>query len=256
MPPEDPASGMMSRLMKAALVVSLAIGCPATKSQTLSSFEVASVKPMKLVGQGGGRLGMSLSGNRVTIIQNLKGLVLEAYEMDRYQVLGGPSWVDSRSDFFEIQARSESEPTRAQAHMMLQELLRERFQLEIHKETRETAIYALVVGKNGPKLKTTAEGVRFGVMGDGHGWTGTNVSMVQLAKELTGPAGHPVVDRTGLKESYDFRLEWAPFGRSSTDSDGQSIFTAVEQQLGLKLEPQRAPIEFLIIDSVQRPSEN
>jgi uncharacterized protein (TIGR03435 family) len=240
----------------ATFVVFLAVSSPETRSQTRASFEIASVKPMKLVGQGGGRIGMSISGNRVTIFQNLKGLVLEAYEMDRYQVLGGPSWVDSRSDFFEIQARSENEPTRAQAHLMLQDLLRERFRLEIHKETRDTPIYALVLGKKGPKLKTSAEGERFGVMGDGHGWTGTNVPMAQLAKQLTAPAGRPVVDRTGLKESYDFRLDWSPIRTSGGDSDGQSIFTAVEQQLGLKLEPQRAPIEFLIIDSVQQPSEN
>jgi uncharacterized protein (TIGR03435 family) len=201
---------MMSHLKGVAFVVFLIAISAGVRSQSRASFEVASVRPMKLVGQGGGRLGMSLSGNRVTIIQNLKGLVLEAYELDRYQVLGGPSWVDSRSDFFEIQAQSQNEPTRAQAHVMLQELLLERFQLKSHKETRETQIYALVVGKNGPKLKITAQRENFGVMGDGHGWTGTNVSMVQLAKQLTGPAGRPVIDRTGLKESYDFRLDWSP----------------------------------------------
>ena len=148
---------------------------------------------------------------------------------------------------------------------MLQALLAERFQMRVLRETKELPVYALVVGKSGPQLHE-AEGAGNG-MRIGRGRVTTQaISMEPFAKNLGKLLGRTVVDRTGLEGKFAFTLEWTPdpgqpmglLGPSpaSADDSGPSIFTALQEQLGLKLEPQKGPVEILVIDHVEKPSEN
>jgi uncharacterized protein (TIGR03435 family) len=145
---------------------------------------------------------------------------------------------------------------------MLQILLADRFQLKAHIEKRQTPVYALVVGKGGPKLSPPSE--------TGHGLHGVNgrnqfletdsITMEDLANEIWNGfiSDRPVIDRTGLTGSYKLRIEATPEFRTNRDPqpDDLSIFTAVQEQLGLKLEPTAAPVDIVVIDSAKKPSEN
>jgi uncharacterized protein (TIGR03435 family) len=224
------------------------------------SFEVASIKLHP------GTITMSsdpaVRGRRVTgTASTLLDLITTAYGVKYEQVSGGPGWVDS--DHYDIDAKAEGEGTltKEQARQMLQTLLAERFQLKIHRETKEVPVYALVVGRNGPKLKETsadAPGNNF-VRGSGAGlhMEATRGTMEQLARQLSNTAGRPVVDKTGLTGYYAYTLDWIPASRTpEPDSDTPSMLTAIQEQLGLKLERARGPIEMLLVDHAEKPSEN
>jgi bla regulator protein blaR1 len=224
------------------------------------------------------RGGLRISGG------SLKYLLTLAYEVRSFQISGGSGCIDS--DRFDILAKSDdssasenapgdpSKPTETQYKTMqermrptLQALLADRFQLRLHRETKEQRVYALVVGKNGTKLQPASE-----FRGLHIGWgqlTGNGATLEMLTTALAGQLGRPVLDRTGLKGSFNFKLEWSPesaqVGGSSprgldpaspTDTGGPSMFTAVEEQLGLKLESARGPVELLVIDHVEKPSQN
>ena len=144
---------------------------------------------------------------------------------------------------------------------MLQGLLADRFQLKVHRETKETPVYALVVGKNGAKLKESAPDETGGTSVRGNGiemhMEASKGTMDKLAYQLSLTAGRPVLDRTGLSGHYTYTLDWLPAnGTAPPDSDIPSIFTAVQEKLGLRLEATKAPIEMLIVDRAARPSEN
>jgi uncharacterized protein (TIGR03435 family) len=227
------------------------------------AFEVASIRPHK---------GMytvvrsSISGPKVTIeAYGLLGLIMDAYHLNAsYQISGGPSWMDSDFDRFDIVANAPGEgtPTADDVRRMLQTLLADRFQLKLHRETRERPVYALVVAKNGTKLKESAPDKEFSIsVGGGRTshLTMTKATMEQLAVQLsTSGLDRPVLDKTGLAGHYDITLNWIPEynGPPAPDSNGISVFTAVQEQLGLKLEPKKAPVEILVIDHVEKPSEN
>jgi uncharacterized protein (TIGR03435 family) len=172
------------------------------------------------------------------------------------QIKGGPEWVWG-DDRFNVEAKAEDpKATEEQLLQMLQALLIERFSLKFHRETKEVQGYALVVAKNGPKLKDakdTTVNASFSptfkpMPGQSNTLTARCYSMIRLADLLT-VFWNPVMDKTGLTGDYDFRLTW-------NDTDGPSVFSAVQEQLGLKLEPQKVPLSYLIIDSAQKPSEN
>jgi uncharacterized protein (TIGR03435 family) len=144
---------------------------------------------------------------------------------------------------------------------MLQALLAERFQLKVHRETREIPMYAVVVGKNGPKMKPVsadATGGSFVRTGDqGNHMETTKGNMVQLADQLSFTAGRPVIDKTGLQGYYAYTLDWFPANRTMPpDSPASDMFQAIRDQLGLKLENTKGPGEELVIDHVEKPSEN
>jgi uncharacterized protein (TIGR03435 family) len=137
---------------------------------------------------------------------------------------------------------------------MLQNLLADRFQLKLHRESKDAPIYALVVAKNGPKLKESAPGAQ-GSIGMSQGnLSARGVPVAALADQLSGPVfqlGRPVIDRTGISGIYDFTLDWA------SDDSAPSVFTALQEQLGLKLEAQKGSVEVLVVDSMERkPSAN
>lgn len=149
---------------------------------------------------------------------------------------------------------------------MLQALLADRFHLRLHREMRQVAAYLLTVGKNGPKFKEAAgEGgpLLWGLSRKPNGdpavrLTGDKTSMTRLADSLASLTGRPVLDRTGLKGSFDFTMEYAsePDAPGSTPFSGPSMFSAFQEQLGLKLDAAKAPVEVLVIDSVEKPSAN
>lgn len=187
---------------------------------------------------------------------------------------GGPGWI--RSERFEIQAlMPEGSPTYTidefmkgdapKLERMLQTLLADRFKLVVHHETKEEAAYALVPGKGGPKVtRSTAEDKRrFGMrrQADQNGQVsnkieGRSVEMRDLAFLLLLTTRQPVIDRTDLTGEFNFDLEFAPFDDAPADSAAPSLFTALQQQLGLRLETTKAPLDGLVIDRAERPSEN
>ena len=197
------------------------------------------------------------------------------------QLTGGPGWINN--DRFDIEAKPASGKAVSQAEMqlMMQSLLEDRFQLKAHRETREVPTFDLVVVKPA-KLRSSVEGsppipgmppqprgmLRTFTLGRPTSAAalvqtmyGNGVSISNLAMQLESWAGRPVTDKTNLTGLFDIRLEFSiaasrPTTDSASDPPGPSIFTAIQQELGLKLESAKGPIEVLVIDSVQKPSEN
>lgn len=229
-----------------------------------ASFEVASIRPFVIGQQSPNPFGLSFSGNRVTGRgMSLRTLIRAAYNLETFQVTGGPSWANT--DSFDIAAKSRSEEplTRENVRPMLQVLLTDRFHLKIHRETRELDVYALVVGgrgvKPGLKLNTSAAPFAIDQRGSTSAFTQLNVTNSPLAtfvSVIPGPgfAGRPVIDKTGLTGNYDFVIKFS--SRADSNSDAPSFFTAIEEELGLKLQPTKAPLELLVIDNAERPTQN
>jgi uncharacterized protein (TIGR03435 family) len=248
----------MTRILSAAVVLaSCAWG---------QSFEVASIHTRT---DGTGEMWtlkpfrFEFSGPRLTIENfRLSDLITYAYDIKDYELLGEPHWADI--DRYDVSTKAEGDAalTRDPARPMMQALLADRFQLKVHRETREMPVYALVVVKNGPKFKEGAPDAQslltLGSKGKGLVMTVTKGSMAQLASQFSKRNGvdRPVIDKTGLTGSYDYKLEWGDNGAVQADADVVSIFTAIQEQLGLKLEKTTAPIEVLIVDYAAKPSEN
>lgn len=224
-----------------------------------SGFEVASVKP-DLSETGVDRIKISKGD---VIIQNvsLKRLISMAYGIpdSREYLLSGPDWLDSER--FDISAKYPPETPDEDALVMLQKLLGERFGLVLHRETRQFSGYALVIGKGGPKLKSAARPGPFPMFRalSGHA-SGSSVSMSDLADRLSRAPfqlDRPVVDFTGLTGRFDLALEWSPVEASAENATGPSVLTAIEEQLGLRLEPRKMPLEVLVVERVNKtPTEN
>jgi uncharacterized protein (TIGR03435 family) len=256
------------------------------------TFEVASIKPnagddrrMSIQIQPGG--GLRATG------ATLKMLLTLAYDVRDFQISGGPGWINT--DRYDVMAKAERSASAEavpddlrkmtddqrktlgdQMRERLRSLLADRFQLTLHRETKEQSVYALVVGKSGSKLQesqSTEGGGPRGMMRMGRGQlSGQGVQMQGLTMALSNQVGRPVIDRTGLKGNFDFKLEWTPDQGQSAgplgggppgadappppDPNGPSIFTAVQEQLGLRLESQKGPVEMIVIDRVEKPSDN
>jgi uncharacterized protein (TIGR03435 family) len=253
------------------------------------SFDVASVK---LNTTGRNASAADQPGGRFVASQiPLRQLIQFAYRGNQ-QFIGGPDWLDR--DRWDIEAKAAEGSVSLRSHafdltepdtvaLMVQSLLEDRFKLKVHQETREVALYELTVAKGGTKLKLSADQTpppafvggggparggalpRGGINISGNGFEAQSQSMAMLATVLsTVYAGRPVIDKTGLKGLYDMKLEWnrdagliAPTGPGTISSaSGPSLITAVEDQLGLKLESAKGRLPVLVIDSVQRPIEN
>ena len=186
---------------------------------------------------------------------------------------GGPKWLDV--DTYDVFAKAEEPTTEAQLKLMLQNMLADRFRLSFHHETREVPAYALIVAKNGARLEqaTGAEDRQGITMIVGKPLVARNVSISDLSRILTERLDRPVVDQTGLSGRYNFTLTWTP-GENERGllamlpadvrsrmvvPDGQagaSIFTAVKEQLGLQLDSARGPVDVVVIDRAERPTED
>jgi uncharacterized protein (TIGR03435 family) len=221
------------------------------------SFEVASLKPnrtgdfdtsMQLLYPGGGR---SMAKNI-----SLRGLILIAYQVRDAQLSDSPSWL--RSETYDLDARYQGDASIEQVRVMLQNLLIDRCKLRIRREQKEGSVYSLVAAKGGPKLREArpddgfAEGIAYSSRD--RGIIAGDVTMAAFAETLSNMVSAPVLDRTGLTGRYSFKLSLGD--AAGPDADGPSIFTAVQEQLGLKLEAGKGPVEYLEIDRVEKPSEN
>lgn len=202
----------------------------------------------------------------------LRVILSAAYNLTPKAISGGAAWVDSDSYDILAEAPGEVRPTLDEQMTMLRKLLSERFNLTLHREQKEFPIYALTVAKNGPKLTASASDTSpegspplvFFLSPEGARLPGRNATMSELASVMQRAAlDRPVVDKTGLTGRYDFDLEWMPdetqFGgavRGTPEFPKPDLFAAMQQQLGLRLEAARGPIEALVIDRVERPTAN
>jgi bla regulator protein blaR1 len=194
-------------------------------------------------------------------------LVMYAYDVRDFQILGGSNWVNSEP--YDIVAKAEGNASRPQLRLMLQSLLKERFKLELRRETKDAPIYELVVAKGGLKMQedTTTPARRMGMTGVGK-LVAQRTLLAVFAEFLGTIAGRPVVDKTGLSGTYTFKLEWTPdFGEgglrgpgqpdvSPPNSNGPSLFAALQEQLGLRLQSMKGPVESLVIETAEKPTQN
>jgi uncharacterized protein (TIGR03435 family) len=208
----------------------------------------------------------------MTINTTLSDIMTFAYGIHGKQIVGAPGWVETEKFDITAQPGGEGQPNDKQWKAMVQKLLAERFQMTFHRDKKELSVYAITVGKNGPKL-TKSEGNPAGLPGLFFRGLGnlpaTNATVADLAGVLQGAVlDRPVVDQTGITGRWDFILHWTPdefqfasFGPRppappASGPAAPDLFTAMQEQLGLKLEATKAMSEVLVIDKVQKPSEN
>ena len=254
------------------------------------TFEVASIKPSA---PGGRDVGIRYFPGTRMEAQNdtLHFLIQVAYRVRDFQVTGGPAWMNTER--YDITAKGEDGAKQSQLPLMLHALLADRFKLSFHREIKEMPVYFLLAAKGGMKLVEPKEGscVTPGPNGpqptpgqprpnfcgtmriSPKGFDGLKIGMQQLTMFFSDLLGRSVIDKTDFKGTFDAHLEFArddalaagilgngvpggPAGAQQADSSAPSIFTAVQEQLGLKLESTKGPVELLVIDHLERPSEN
>jgi uncharacterized protein (TIGR03435 family) len=269
------------------ILAALAAQSKAASNASLPSFEVASIKPNS---SGTSNISMHIApGGRFTARNiTVKQLIEDAYDIRGFQISGAPGWLGSAR--YDIVAKAADSPENDPSHLSeserkafeqqhrrrLQSLLITRFHLQTHNMSKEGPVYALVIAKNGSKLRAAR-----GEKPNNRGMTmrpgqleGQGVPISFLAKYLSQQLSRIVVDDTGLAGIYDFTLMWAPDERLSqmfknagaenegagdalpSGASGPSVFTAIQEQLGLKLKSKKAPVDVLVIDHVEKPSEN
>jgi uncharacterized protein (TIGR03435 family) len=232
------------------------------------SFQVASVKLN--AHSGFSPTTRRVAGNRFSVTgMPLLPLIMDAYNLREWQIVGGPTWINIEQwdieavadDGLNLQVFDLENPSRPTlSGLMVQSLIENRFQFKFHRETKELPVYELAVAKNGPKLNVSK----------GQSAVNRRVTRGEIDIQaypfatfvylLARQLDHALIDRTNLKGLYDIKLQWSTELKTgaepSSSSDRPSIFTALQEQLGLRLESSKGPVEVLVIDSVQRPSEN
>jgi len=259
--------------------LSLALLCAlAAFAQDPETFEVASIKLADPLANGTSyqyEPGASLKVDGAT----LKSLILFAYDLRDFQLTGATGWMNS--DRYTIRAKgvtanpaeyknmndAQRKASSALIHQRMKALLAERFQLIVHTEKKELPIYALVLAKGGSKLtpNNSPDGSPQSMMSNRASLKATRASLASIAQTLASITQRPVHDETALQGYYDLKLEWtpdaAPVGPESVErppdvASGPSLLTALQEQLGLKLEGRKGPVEILVIDRAEHPSEN
>jgi uncharacterized protein (TIGR03435 family) len=241
-----------------------------TGEPTLQAFDVVSIKSLDGTARSRMPRSRQSEGRFARAAATLRQLVEYAYDMQPSQVMGGPAWVSTSR--FQVDARTERTTTPSQMRAMVRHMLAERFALKAHAVVRERPIYRMVVyrrdGKLGPWIYRTdnaecggsnPQPCRLAVWSGGLESSG--MGLPQLAATLfnssqTTGVDRPVIDQTGLTGMFGFTLVFSSFDTVPHVSGGPSIFTALREQLGLKLEPARGPVEQLVIDSVEKPTPN
>jgi uncharacterized protein (TIGR03435 family) len=226
------------------------------------SFEVASLKAAAPGQQGG--IIRPMRGNQSYVATNmpLRQLIRIAYGVSDRQLSGGPDWMNTTT--FDMDAKADKPASVDELHLMLRSLLEERFQLKVHRETKEQSVYALVVDKGGPKMKVhePVETDYPPISGGGPGpRTARNAAMSYFAFYLSQQMDKWVLDKTGLTDRYDFVIQWTPDrpirpGDDSPPPEGPTVFAALKEQLGLRLDPAKGPVEYLVIDRCEKLKEN
>jgi uncharacterized protein (TIGR03435 family) len=262
--------------MAASASAQAAAATPPKTSDKASAYDVITVKPSKPSAgldfwSRWSPDGISMTGATV------QTLIIESYDiLTPDQIANLPAWASS--DRFDIEAKMDEDamaaikklPDAEQSHqhqLMMQSLLADRFQLRVHHATKMLPVYDLVVAKGGLKLKETAEDENSGWSKGRGSYSGHRISTDDLVFILSNEVGRIIVDKTGLAGKYDIALKWTPDEMAA--SAGQqanasppaadappSIFTALEEQLGLKLESAKGPVDTIVVDHVEKPSEN
>lgn len=246
---------MNLRIVPFAALLALVLTAVAGGAQSEPAFDVVSIHR----NVHGGDARVDIAQGRVTMNNaTLRTLIRNGYDIQNFQFAEGPSWLDS--DAYDISGITvdHADISEKQYRALVRTLLAERFQLRVHWETRQGDVYALVVAKGGSKLKagdpSKETGLNTNIAGHVGQMVATNAPVFYLSTVLSNKLSHPVVDKTGLQGKYDWTLVWDP--DPGADSTEPSIFTAVQEQLGLKLDAEKGPVQTLVIDSVVRPSEN
>ncbi len=261
---DNTAIHKLSRLRKLligfAAVAGIAIPIAIGQQTAQPKFEVASIRA-----NHSGSTGSNLApptGNRFTASNvYVKMLLRVAYNVQDFQIVDAPGWTDT--DRFDIQATANlNNVSRDEYRTMLQTLLTERFQLNAHRETRDTPVFILTIASGGAKLKESVcakdaapKACQTGGYNDRGYMKGHFIPISELASVLETSVGRLIVDRTNLPGKYEIELKWTP-SLAADDLTGPSLTTAIEEQLGLKLQSGKGPVSMLVIDHVQRPSEN
>jgi uncharacterized protein (TIGR03435 family) len=276
---DGPAWGQKSTdnagMRKALLGVLIAAGLFGQTPSGDPAFEVATIKPTALDWSGGRFIRTRTAHELEARNHALKTLLAAAYDLSPQAISGVPDW--GKSDHYDIVAKApgEARPTLERQMAMLRRLLNERFHLVCHREPREMAIYSLTVANGGPKLRepaTPADALPQGppalafVISSGEaGLPARNATVGEFASVLQRAVlTRPVIDQTGITGRYDFDLEFLPdegqFGRAEWKGEANhpapELFTAVKEQLGLKLEATRGRVNTLVVDKAEKPSGN
>jgi uncharacterized protein (TIGR03435 family) len=256
-------------------------------------FEVASIKPTAPGAGDRSFIGTRGPGRFEANNIPIQLFIAQAYNVKTFEIYGAPAWL--ATDGFDVSAKMEApgkksaEEARADMLLRLQVLLEDRCALKVHRETKELPVYALTIVKSGVKLKTPncvtfdinnrplppgagqprpnyCGNWRTGRTGANLTFAGTGIAMKDLVRWLAGTTERTVIDKTGYTEMFDAAMEWAPDSplpsadpskpAPPADTTGPSIFTALQEQLGLKLESTKGPVEVLVIDHVEKPSAN
>jgi uncharacterized protein (TIGR03435 family) len=254
--------------MKICLV---SLACAATLLAAAPEFEVATVKPLADQAVRPGQYNMSflgsagklikITGNRVTITNSLRFLIAAAYDVKDYQITGAPAWADTEIYAVAAKTPGDDVPTQDQVRPMLQALLADRFQLKLRHDTKELPVYHLVAAKKTIGLKPTAPDETFDwkVTRDPDGSMrskATKEPVVDFVQLLAISADRPIIDKTGVTGDIDYEIVVGPDNLHSAADQNRGILDAAREQLGLKLEPSKDPVEMLVIDRAEKPSEN
>jgi hypothetical protein len=233
--------------------IALAI-CACAPALAQNTFEVASVRPHQpdrsgwLTVRFSVRRALPIRGDRFTEANaSITDLLMDAYDIEDFRIIGVPAWAQAPRERFDIEAKAAVVPTQDELRQMLQALLADRFQIKLHHESRPLPVYALVPAKGGPKLRKAADD------------SGTTIPM--LVRTISSGVDRPVVDATGLTGNYELpKIDWVQFARAKhgdTDAASEgSIFSVIQQELGLKLEPRKDPLDVVVIDRAERPTAN
>jgi len=226
--------------------------------QAIDRFEVASIRPSTQRPEAGTKVEL-FPGGRIRIANEPIRLLLRmAFHLQDAQIAGAPGWIATERYDIEAKTGTPEKLTPGMMGPLMQSLLAERFQLKFHRETRELTVGALVVASGGPKLKISTEGGGSGENTSGNSrrsqLVATGTSMELFAAYLGNRLDRIVVDQTGLAARYDFTLEWAP--DETADSSAPGLIAALRDQVGLRIEPRKAPVEVLVVDSISKPSAN
>jgi uncharacterized protein (TIGR03435 family) len=265
---------LLASFALAVALVGVARAQSATTAAPAAAFDVASVRPNTTADQHThSSIYNSWTNSKFTATNvPLKMLLEFCYDVPQSRLMGGPGWIDSTT--FDIEAKSDSvvdeqmaslppEQAKEQKREMVRSLLADRFKLAVHTETRTMPVYALVVAKGGAKLKADTKGNYVGTGRNTITVRGGDNSVAILADKLSEEAGRMVVDKTGITGQYDMVLRWTPEDQPPPMLNGQpdpnappGLFTAIQEQLGLKLESSQGAVPVQVIDHVEMPSEN
>ncbi len=247
-------------------VISLFLTGALGEGSAQPAFEVATIKPSQYEGVS---LKLNPSGLFESSGTTLNDLIKLAYDLQARQIEGGPSWIQTEK--FDVSGKPDQpgKPSLEQLKAMLRKLLSDRFQLTFHNDKRELPVYAMTVAKSGPKMTVNdsdPNGVWGGPGVGPRSLSLKNITMTEFSRVLMASImDRPVVDQTGLGSvRYDFAMKWTPVspqpGNAETPADTADarpdLFTAFQEQLGLKMEATKAPVDVMVIDRVEKPSAN